>query len=217
MNEVLAKMNIKLKNTELLKTALTHSSYANEHEHVHNYERLEFLGDAVLELVTSAYFYNHTNLKEGDMTKLRANFVCEHALATYAKDLDIDKEILVGEGQKHNLNDTIIADVFEAIIGAIYLDQGFKVAQKYIETIVVPYIKKESDFNTDYKTKLQEYVQMGKKSLVYEVTKEYGEAHDKTFEVVVKIDNIIYGRGSGKSKREAEQKAAYDAYQKSAS
>ena len=214
--KLLEQFNIKINDESLLKTALTHSSYSNEHDHITNYERLEYLGDAVLELVTSDYLYRNTNYKEGEMTKLRANYVCEHALATYAKDLKIDEDILVGEGQKNNFNDTIIADVFEAIIGAIYLDQGFLVAQKYILTIIVPYIEKKMDFNTDYKTRLQEYVQMGKKSLVYEVVSEKGEAHNKTFEVVVKIDNIIYGRGIGKSKREAEQKAAYDAYQKSA-
>ena len=212
----LEKFNIQFKNSQLLKTALTHSSYSNEHPHVANYERLEYLGDAVLELVMSDYFYRNTDYKEGEMTKHRSSFVCENALATYAKNLEIDKEIFLGEGQKHNLNDTIIADVFEAIIGAIYLDQGFFVAKKFIEQIIIPYIEQNYDFNTDYKTKLQELVQTGKKSLEYEIVKEYGLAHAKTFEVVVKIDNIIYGRGTGKSKREAEQKAAYDAYQKSA-
>ena len=212
----LEKFNIQFKNSQLLKTALTHSSYSNEHPHVANYERLEYLGDAVLELVMSDYFYRNTDYKEGEMTKHRSSFVCENALATYAKNLEIDKEIFLGEGQKHNLNDTIIADVFEAIVGAIYLDQGFFVAKKFIEQIIIPYIEQNYDFNTDYKTKLQELVQTGKKSLEYEIVKEYGLAHAKTFEVVVKIDNIIYGRGTGKSKREAEQKAAYDAYQKSA-
>lgn len=212
----LEKFNIKLKNKPLLEIALTHSSYSNEHKNKQNYERLEFLGDAVLELVTSEYFYLNTNYKEGEMTKHRAAFVCEKALATYSKDIGIDKCILLGEGQKHNLNDTIIADVFEAIIGAIYLDQGFEVAKKYIETIIIPYIEKDINFNMDYKTLLQEYVQTDRRSLEYEVVNEYGEAHNKTFEVVVRINNIIYGKGTGKSKKEAEQNAAYDAYQKSA-
>ena len=212
----LEKFKIKIKNEQLLQTALTHSSYSNEHKNCENYERLEFLGDAVLELVTSDYFYLHTNYHEGEMTKHRASFVCEHALATYAKDIGLDREIRVGEGQKNHLNDTIIADVFEAVVGAIYLDQGYKVAKDYIDAIIIPYIKRNINFNTDYKSKLQEYVQTGKKSLEYEIVKEYGLAHDKTFEVIVKIDGIIYGRGKGKSKREAEQHAAYDAYQKSA-
>ena len=215
MMEFLERFNIKFKNSKLLETALTHSSYANEHKGCDNYERLEFLGDAVLEVVTSEYFYLHTNYKEGEMTKLRANYVCEKALATYAKELGIDENIRLGHGQMHNLNDTIIADVFEAVVGAIYLDQGYSVAKKYIDTIIIPYIKKEMDFNADYKTKLQELVQTGKKSVEYEVVKEYGEAHKKVFEVVVKIDNIIYGKGRGSSKKEAEQRAALDAYNKS--
>lgn len=211
----LEKFNIKLKNENLLKIALTHSSYANEHKGCKNYERLEFLGDAVLELVTSEYFYLYTNYKEGQMTKLRASYVCEKALATYAKKIGIDKHIRLGHGQIHNLNDTIIADVFEAVVGAIYLDQGFDIAKNYIDTIIIPYIKKHIDFNADYKTRLQELVQTGRKSLEYEVVKETGESHKKTFEVVVKIDDIIYGRGKGSSKKEAEQIAALDAYRKS--
>lgn len=212
----LKKFNININNNKLLTMALTHSSYANEHGHCENYERLEFLGDAVLEVVVSEYLFLNTNYKEGQMTKLRASYVCEKALATYSKKIGIDKEIKLGHGQINNLNDTIIADVFEAIIGAIYLDQGFDTAKKYIEDIIVPYIDKQIDFNVDYKTRLQELVQTGKKSLEYEVVKEEGEAHKKIFEVVVKIDNIIYGKGIGNSKKEAEQMAALDAYNKSA-
>ena len=213
--DFLQKFNINFKNKRLLGIALTHSSYANEHKGCENYERLEFLGDAVLEVVTSEYFYLHTSYKEGEMTKLRANYVCEKALATYAREIGIDKEIKLGHGQAHNLNDTIIADVFEAVVGAIYLDQGFLVVKKYIDEIILPYIKKEIDFNADYKTKLQELVQTDRKSLEYEVVNEYGEAHKKVFEVIVKIDNIIYGKGRGSSKKEAEQRAALDAYNKS--
>ena len=206
----LEKFNIEFKNKKLLEVALTHSSYANEHRGCENYERLEFLGDAVLEVVTSEYFYLNTDFKEGQMTKLRAK-----ALATYAKEIGIDKEIRLGHGQMHNLNDTIIADVFEAVVGAIYLDQGYVIVKDYIDTIIIPYIQRNMDFNADYKTKLQELVQTGKKSVEYEVVKEYGEAHRKVFEVVVKIDEIIYGRGKGSSKKEAEQMAALDAYNKS--
>ena len=209
------KFNISFKNKELLQSALTHSSYSNEHKDCTNYERLEYLGDAVLELVTSEYFYLHTDYKEGKMTKLRASYVCEKALATYAKAIGIDKYIRLGHGQMHNLNNTIIADVFEAVVGAIYLDQGFLVAKKYIDAIIVPYINKQIDFNVDYKTKLQELVQTGKKSLNYDVVKEYEINHKKVFEVVVKIDNIVYGKGKGSSKKEAEQLAALDAYNKS--
>ena len=213
--EFLGRFNINFKDKTLLQTALTHSSYSNEHKGVSNYERLEYLGDAVLELVTSEYFYLNTKLKEGQMTKMRASYVCEKALATYAKEIGIDKYIRLGHGQINNLNDTIIADVFEAVVGAIYLDQGFDTIKKYIDEIIIPYIDKKIDFNIDYKTRLQELVQTDKKSVTYEVINEYEKNHKKTFEVVVKVDEIIYGRGKGYSKKEAEQKAALDAYNKS--
>ena len=207
-------MGIEIKNKELLETALTHSSYSNEHN-CDNYERLEYLGDAILESVTSEYLYLNTDYSEGEMTKIRANYVCEKALATYSKKMGIDRYIRLGHGQINNLNDTIIADVFEAVAAAIYLDQGYEVVKKYLQDIIVPFIKESWDFNTDYKTKLQEAVQTNKKSLEYVLIREYGEAHDKTFEMAVKIDNIIYGKGIGKSKKEAEQNAALDALNKS--
>ena len=213
--DFLEKMNIKMNNPKLLEVAFTHSSYSNEN-HCDNYERLEFLGDAVLELVTSDYFYRETSYKEGDMSKVRASFVCEKALATYAKNLQMEQYIRVGHGQEKNVNDTIIADVFEAVIGAIYLDQGFQVAKKYIDDIVIPYIKSKKSFLGDYKSALQEMVQTDKKSLEYVLIGESGPAHDKKFEVEVKIDGMIYGVGSGKSKKEAEQNAALDAIHKSA-
>ena len=201
---------------ELLQEAFTHSSYSNEHKDNNNYERLEFLGDAVLELITSEYFYKNTNYKEGEMTKKRAGFVCEQALAYYAKELGMPEYIRVGHGQFNNINDTIIADVFESVLGAIYLTHGFYSAKDYIIEIMAPYIEKDFIFLGDYKTMLQEYVQTDKKSLEYVLVSEKGEAHDKTFEVEVKINNIVYGRGIGKSKKEAEQQAAFDAYKKSA-
>ena len=211
----LEKMGIKINNEELLKTALTHSSYSNEHN-CDNYERLEYLGDAILEAVTSEYLYLNTDYKEGEMTKIRANYVCEKALACYSRDIGIDKCIRLGHGQINNLNDTIIADVFEAVAAVIYLDQGYNVVKKYLDDIIIPYIKEKRDFNTDYKTMLQEAVQTTRRSLEYVLLDEYGEAHDKTFEMAVKIDNIIYGKGIGKSKKEAEQNAALDALNKSA-
>ena len=193
----LEKMGIKINNEELLKTALTHSSYSNEHN-CDNYERLEYLGDAILEAVTSEYLYLNTDYKEGEMTKIRANYVCEKALACYSRDIGIDKCIRLGHGQIHNLNDTIIADVFEAVAAVIYLDQGYDVVKKYLDDIIIPYIKEKRDFNTDYKTMLQEAVQTTRRSLEYVLLDEYGEAHDKTFEMAVKIDNIVYGKGISK-------------------
>ncbi len=213
--DFLKPFQITLQNQELLETALTHSSYANEHNK-ESYERLEFLGDAVLELITSEYFYRYNTYKEGLMSKIRASFVCEKALATYAKKMKMDSYIKVGQGQTNNINDTIIADVFEAVLGAIYLDQGFATAKKYIEKIVIPEIESGHDFFHDYKSELQEMVQTSKKSLEYVLVNESGPAHEKEFEVVVKIDDMIYGTGKGKSKKEAEQNAAWSALSKSA-
>lgn len=211
----LEKYGINIQNKELLLTALTHTSYANEHN-CPSYERLEFLGDAVLQLIVSEYLYEEEFLDEGEMSKKRASFVCEDALYEYAKDINYMPYIRVGHGQIDNVNETIISDIFEAILGSIYLDQGFNVAKKYIEEIVVPYIKKDYHFLSDYKSALQEMTQMNRKTLDYVLVSESGPAHDKTFEVVVKIDDMIFGRGIGKSKKEAEQKAAKDAFRKQA-
>lgn len=211
----LAKYNIKLSNENLLKIALTHSSYSNEHGG-ENYERLEFLGDAVLQLITSEYFYKKYDYQEGELSKIRASFVCEEALAQYAKDVGIDKHIKVGNGQIRNINDTIIADTFESVLGAIYLDQGFEVARKYALEVLSPYVLEHHVFLGDYKSRLQEMVQTDKKSLEYRLISETGPSHDKTFVFEVVIDGIVYGKGKGKSKKEAEQNAAYDALKKEA-
>ena len=209
----LDKFNIQINNQELLNTALTHSSYSNEHGGS-NYERLEFLGDAVLQLITSEYFYKKYDFQEGELSKIRASFVCEEALAQYAKDVGIDKHIKVGNGQKGNINDTIIADTFESVLGAIYLDQGFEVAKSYALKVLQPYVLEHHVFLGDYKSRLQEMVQTDKKSLEYRLISESGPSHDKTFAFEVVIDGIVYGKGTGKSKKEAEQQAAYDALKK---
>ena len=214
--ERLKKLGIKIPQSEILNSSLTHSSYANEHGG-DDYEKLEFLGDAVLQIVISEYLYQNSSSNEGDMSKTRARYVCEQALACYSKQIGLDKLILVGEGQKNNLTDTIIADVFESFLGAIYLSNGLEDAKKIIYDIIVPYIKQNHDFYSDYKSLLQEMVQTTKQSLEYIVIKESGPAHNKNFEIIVKIDEITYGRGFGKSKKEAEQNAAFDAYKKSAS
>jgi len=210
----LDKYGIKIDNIELLEEAVTHSSYSNEHN-TKNYERLEFLGDAVLQLITSEYFYKNFNVKEGELSKIRASFVCESALAQYSKDVGIDKFIKVGNGQIKNINDTIIADCFESVLGAIYLDKGFEVAKKYVLEVLSPHVKEHHMFFGDYKSKLQEMVQTDKKSLEYRLISESGPSHDKTFIYEVVIDNIIYGKGIGKSKKEAEQEAAKNALKKS--
>ena len=213
MKEKLKSYGIVINNDALLKTALTHSSYSNEHNG-ENYERLEFLGDAVLELVSSEYLFLNTHYKEGDMSKIRASYVCEEALDAYAKDIELDKYILVGHGQEKDVNGTIVADVFESVLAVIYLECGLSVAKKFILDIIVPYIEKKIQFKYDYKSLLQEMVQTDKKSLEYVLVDETGPAHKKTFTVEVQIEGMIYGRGIGSSKKEAEQRAAKDAYQK---
>ncbi|MBE6154167.1 MAG: ribonuclease III [Firmicutes bacterium] len=210
----LDKFGIKIDNLDLIEEALTHSSYSNEHN-TKNYERLEFLGDAVLQLITSEYFYRNFDAKEGELSKIRASFVCESALAQYSKDVGIDKHIKVGNGQIKNINDTIIADCFESVLGAIYLDKGFEVAKKYVLEVLSPHVNEHHIFLGDYKSRLQEMVQTDKKSLEYRLVSETGPSHDKTFVYEVVIDNIVYGKGIGKSKKEAEQEAAKNALEKS--
>ncbi len=212
--DFLKDYGILFKDEKLLKMALTHSSYSNEHAGL-NYERLEFLGDSVLQLIVSEYYYLNTDLPEGNMSKLRASYVCENALVDYSKAVGIDKHIFVGHGQEKDINNTIIADCFESVLGAIYLDQGFEVAKKYVYDVVIPNILAGKEYLIDYKSLLQELVQTDKKSLEYVLVSETGPAHDKLFVFEVRIDNIVYGIGKGKSKKEAEQNAALDAYKKS--
>ncbi|MBE6155686.1 MAG: ribonuclease III [Firmicutes bacterium] len=213
--DFLSKYGIKIKNQNLLLTALTHSSYAYEN-HCEDYERLEFLGDAVLQVIMSEYFYKNTTLKEGQMSKERSSFVCEEALACYVKQVGYDKYIRVGHGLVGHINDTIIADTFEAVLAVIYLECGLEVCQKYIYEIVIPYVENHEGFFSDYKTSLQELVQTDKKSLEYILVESTGEAHNMQFKVNVVVDGIVLGSGIGKSKKEAEQKAAAAAIRKCA-
>ena len=213
--DFLSKFGIEIENKDLLLTALTHSSYSNEHDVV-NYERLEFLGDAVLQILMSDYLYKNLDLSEGDMSKTRASYVCESACAKYAEAINYKPYIRVGHGQINNINDTIVADIFESIMGCIYLDKGMAAAKSLFDQVVIPCVENHDIFFGDYKSKLQEMVQTSKKSLEYRLISETGPAHDKIFEVEVVIDNIIYGKGIGKSKKEAEQKAAFDAFKKQA-
>lgn len=209
-------IKIKTDNKKIYETALTHTSYANENN-VLSYERLEYLGDAVLELVMSDYLYKTTNYQEGVMTKTRAKYVCEEALYEYSLKLGLNKYLLLGHGEEENggrNRKAIVADIFEAIIGAIYLDKGFLEAKRFIHENVIEVIEKEDVHFNDYKSLLQELVQTDKRSLEYVVVSETGPAHNKEFEVVAKIDDIIYGKGIAHSKKEAEQQAACDALKK---
>ena len=195
---------------KILGVALTHTSYANEHN-VESYERLEYLGDAVLELVISDYFFKNTKLAEGKMSKKRSMYVCEEALDAYAKDINLAEYIKVGNGMHNEVNATIVADVFEAVIASIYLNNGLSKAKEFIYDIIIPKIEENNVYLSDYKSYLQELVQTNQKSVEYIVVNEYGPSHDKTFEVEARVDGMLYGSGIGKSKKEAEQNAARDA------
>lgn len=214
--EILDKLEIPYKDTKLYLRALTHTSYANENS-TKSYERLEYLGDAILEFIMSEYLYKNSDYPEGKMTKLRSHYVCENALYEYSLLLGLNEYIRFGKGQ---ISDgkyckAIVADVFESFIAAMYLDNGIEEVKKFIYKHVIPLIENNAlDFFNDYKSILQELVQTDKRTLNYEIINETGPAHNKEFTVEVKIDDIIYGKGVAKSKKEAEQLAAKDALKK---
>ncbi|MFV0250105.1 MAG: ribonuclease III [Bacilli bacterium] len=216
--KILEDLNIKTNNIELYEQAFTHTSFANENQ-LESYERLEFLGDAVLELVMSEYLYKNTDYDEGTMTKTRSHYVCETALYEYSLNLKLNEYLKLGRGEEENggkYRKAIVADVFEALTGAIFLDQGIEKAKQFIYDATIPFIKdKDALVFEDYKSKLQELVQTDKRSLKYILIAEEGPPHNKTFTVNVKIDDIIYGIGTAHSKKEAEQNAAKDALLKS--
>ena len=215
--ELLKKLEIPYKNVKLYQTALTHTSYANENS-VKSYERLEFLGDAVLELIISEYLYKNTEYEVGKMTKYRSHYVCENANYEYSTRLGLNEYLKLGHGEEERggkYRKAIVADIFESFMGAMYIDLGLEEVKKFIYKHIIPIIEdKTVDFFDDYKSVLQELVQTDKKSLEYNVIDEQGPAHDKTFTVEVKIDNIVYGSGTAHSKKEAEQIAAHDALKK---
>ncbi|MFA7515009.1 MAG: ribonuclease III [Bacilli bacterium] len=216
--ELLKKLHIKPNNIKIYEQAFFHSSYVNERRMINNYERLEFLGDAVLDVVISDYLYTHTKYEEGKMTKLRSTYVCENAIAKYAERLGFSKYIKVGRGEELSggrYRKAILADTFEAFVGAIYIDQGFAKAKEFIYQVVVPYLKAgKIDFLNDHKSIFQELVQTHQKSVIYELIKEEGPPHNKTFTTIVKVNNIVFGTGKAGSKKEAEQKAAENALSK---
>lgn len=215
--KIFKTLNFNPTNINLYYEAFTHTSYSNENPSFTSYERLEFLGDAILEFIISDYLYKERHLTEGVMTKMRANYVCEEALATYAHDLKFEEDIKLGSGElEMGPNNTILADVFEAFVAAMYLDIGFEKTQEMVLKIMLKYITKGVDFLHDYKSTLQELVQTDKKSVVYEIISEEGPAHNRRFECVVKVDGHILGRGIGSSKKASEQEAAKAALAKQA-
>ncbi|MBR6476868.1 MAG: ribonuclease III [Lachnospiraceae bacterium] len=211
------RISYHFRNKELVLQALTHSSFSNEQkqEKTQDYERLEFLGDAVLELVSSEYlFHALKDMQEGELTKRRASMVCEPSLAFCAKDLELGRFMRLGKGEESTggrTRDSIIADGMEALIGAIYLDSGMEEAKKFIYRFVLNDLEKKQLFY-DSKSNLQEVVQGNfKAELSYELAGESGPEHNKSFTVRVKLGGETLGEGTGKTKKAAEQKAAYQA------
>lgn len=215
-DEFQKEINYTFKDISLLETAFTHSSYANEKQLSRQCnERLEFLGDSVLGVVSADYFYhNHSNLPEGEMTKRRAACVCEKSLFGFAKEIGIGKYILLGKGEERTGGRTrpsILADAFEAVIAAIYLDGGLEEARKFILRFLKEAAKTAPGFN-DYKTALQEIVQKNPdEHLTYVLVGESGPDHNKRFEVEVHLNSNVIGTGVGISKKGAEQEAARSA------
>ncbi|MBQ6263353.1 MAG: ribonuclease III [Clostridia bacterium] len=214
----------RFRDPELLAAALTHSSYSNEKKSkgvdVECNERLEFLGDSVLSIITSTYLYGeYENFREGDLTKTRAAVVCEKALSKYAGMIGLGKYIFLGHGEEMNRGReraSITADAFEALLAAVYIDSGFDIDA--VRAIVLPFIKEEieairtgSSFE-DCKTALQHIVQqVNSEKLEYVLVGESGPDHDKVFEVEARLNSNVIGRGRARSKREAEQLAAKEA------
>lgn len=216
LNEFQSKIGYTFKNRHLLEQALTHSSYANEKhmkKHSDN-ERLEFLGDAVLEIVSSEFlFINYPQKPEGELTKLRASIVCEPTLALCTKPLDLGKYLRLGRGEDHTggrKRKSILSDALEAVIGAIYLDGGFTNAKEFVLRFIMTDIENKQLFY-DSKTILQEVVQGEHENLTYELISESGPDHNKSFTVEARVGSRVLGEGTGRTKKAAEQEAAYKA------
>ena len=217
IRELEEKIGYCFQDQELLKHALRHSSYVNE-KHMKKHEcneRLEFLGDAVLEVVSSEFlFFEHQTMPEGELTKKRASMVCEPALAFCARDIDLGEYLLLGKGEEATggrKRDSVTSDAMEALIGAIYLDGGFASAKEFIHRFILNDLENKKLF-FDSKTILQEIVQGSSDEHVsYELIREEGPDHNKTFCTAVRIGGRTYGEGEGRTKRASEQQAAYQA------
>ncbi|MFZ3576574.1 ribonuclease III [Virgibacillus sp. DJP39] len=210
------QLHVTFNDHKLLEQAFTHSSYVNEHQEKtsSDNERLEFLGDAVLELGVSQYLYrNNETMPEGEMTKLRAAIVCEPSLENFSRDLGFGDHILLGRGEEQTGGRdraALLADVFESFLGALYLDQGYEHAISFLNEFVFPKISTGAFSHAmDYKSQLQELVQQYKnQSIEYKIVDEKGPSHNKEFVTEVYVKNKLAGSGVGRTKKEAEQRAA---------
>lgn len=218
MKALQEKLNYSFKNEKLLINALTHSSFANEaRDGISSNERLEFLGDSVLSIIVSEYVYKKfRNLPEGELTKLRASLVCEKSLCSFSRELELGKYLRLGKGEDKGggrERDSILADAFEAVLAAMYLDGGFEVAKNHVMRFIIEELAHVDDeVFKDYKTALQEIIQRNpEESVTYILTGEQGPDHDKIFEVEVRLNSNTIGKGTGKNKKQAEQSAAKEA------
>ncbi len=226
LEELQKRIGYRFRDSALLKQAMTHSSYANEtgahNHHLLCNERLEFLGDSVLSIITSDYLYQtFPNLPEGDLTRMRAAVVCEEALASYARRIGLGEFLLLGKGERNTGGadkPAVIADAFEATLAAIYLDAGAMQGIAQVAEFLLPFIAEAvknlpdaGGYHADCKSRLQEFVQKDQGKLEYRQVGESGPDHDKTFAVEVYLDSNRIGSGKGHSKKSAEQAAARDA------
>lgn len=212
------KLGYTFKNKNLLINALTHSSYANEARNgITSNERLEFLGDSVLSIIVSDYLFKQfSNIPEGELTKLRASLVCEKSLCAFSREIGMGEYLRLGKGEDKGggrERDSILADAFEAVLAAMYLDGGIEVCRKHVMRFVLPELQHTDDeVFKDYKTALQEIIQRNpEESVTYILTDEFGPDHDKVFTVEVHLNSNVIGTGKGKSKKQAEQSAAKQA------
>ena len=218
INELEKAIGYRFKNITLLQNALAHSSYANErwHDSLRSNERLEFLGDSILGMVVAEHLYrNFPDRPEGDLSRMRADMVCERSLAQIAERIGLGKHLLLGNGEEASggrTRDSILADAVESILAACFLDGGMEAARNFINTFVLTDVPVRKLRNTDYKTALQELVQQKKnQTLAYALLEESGPDHDKHFVVQVSLNGTVVGIGEGKSKKRAEQAAAHEA------
>ncbi len=209
--QLLKQFSIKPRDTHLYELAFLHESHSNENDLNECYERLEFLGDAVLDLVVSEFLYNmDSNLTEGQLTRIRSNYVCKKALYTYSMELGLDQYIKVGAGPEltRRETDSVISDVFESFIGALYMDLGLKSVKEFLSKTVLPHINNNDVFFYDYKSELKQLCDQDCFDILYELIHEEGQPHNKIFTLAAIINGKNYGTGTGGSKKEAEQNAA---------
>ena len=218
--DFLDKNGIKHNDSKLIEQAFIHSSYVNEHKgKIHDNERLEFMGDAVLQIYSAERLYSiNPPLKEGIMSTRRANLVCEKGLARVVREFNLNKYLKLGQGEEKTGGrdrDSIISDMFEAFIGAVYLDTDIVNTYKLLDLLMLKHVKEMDESTFDYKTKLQEYVQAdSRKSINYELIYAKGPSNKPEFKIAVKIGDLIYGYGVGNNKKEAQKNAAKDALEK---